>query len=265
MFLIDKLWSLVWASYPICPFDQGEEQVKELFQKHDYQEIFDGSVPSIKKLSIGGYVSVLSLEGAPNVVLKIEDRRVKVCKSYYVHSIIKRDQERNALELRAKVAERFREIIQKNGLNLLYVPKKRVVEVLPGVKGVLAEKLTLTNYNQTQAYISQLSEEVQKLYASQLVQFIVLSGYQDVDVRNIAFTPNGELAIFDTEPYGVTKEKVSDLVWTGLQNFKNYMPFSQNVKKELLASEVVPERYRSFLAIKIEVPAQYQKLLSARV
>ena len=29
MFLIDKLWSLVWASYPICPFDQGEEQVKE--------------------------------------------------------------------------------------------------------------------------------------------------------------------------------------------------------------------------------------------
>ena len=267
MFLIDKLWSLLGDYYPfsppICPFDQGESQVKELFQKHDYQQIFEGSIPGTQRLSVGGYVSVLALTRAPQVVLKIADRTVKVYKSYYVHSVIKRDQESNALELRAKVAERFREIIQKNGLNLLYVPKKRVVEVLPGVKGVLAEKLKLTDYNQTVAYISKLSEDVQKLYASQLVRFIVLSGYQDVDVRNIAFTPNGELALFDTEPYGVTQEKVSDLVWRGLQNFRDYIPFSQEVKKEVLESDV-PEKYRNFLAVKVGVPGYLQKLVSAR-
>jgi len=268
MFLVDRLWSLL-ADYtpspPVCPFDQGEAQVKELFQKYKYQEIFKGSVPGVTRLNVAGPVAVLALEEAPQVVLKIEGLKNKLIKSYYVNYFERRSQETNALELRAQVADKLRKIIQEQNLYLLEVPKKRVIEVLPGIKGILAQRMTLTNPERTRTYISRLSEEDQALYASQLVQCIVVSGYQDIDERNIAFTPNGKLALFDTEPQGMTKEKVSALVWRALQNFKDFTPFSKEVKSKVLQSAIVPEKYRQFFEVKRAIPAHVQKHLCSRV
>lgn len=118
--------------------------------------------------------------------------------------------------LRFTMAERFASIAKEENLTLV-IPKKRLV-AYPNTKGVtditrkyftLSEKLDILSVKETGDKIGQLKDEEQRELAKKISRFIQKSGWVDPAPRNLRFTPDGKLAIVDTEPFSLLRAKRS--------------------------------------------------------
>jgi len=72
---------------------------------------------------------------------------------------------------------------------------------------VIAEKMEVLSIQQTYESIRSMSTAQQTLLAYRLGRLIQLSGFLDASMSNIRLTPEGAIAIIDTEPAGFLKER----------------------------------------------------------
>lgn len=114
---------------------------------------------------------------------------------------------------RIPMKERIRKIAELEDIPLL-VPKKFYAKIPFCNKEnplentfVIAEKLDVLSTQDTLKMIKSMSTSQQSLLAYRIGRLIQLSGFLDASLNNIRLTPNGEIAIIDTEPAGFLKER----------------------------------------------------------
>jgi len=112
---------------------------------------------------------------------------------------------------RALMAERLMSFIDAQGLDRLYVPKKRISPISQkpdAEKVILAEKLDLMSKTEGLDYLNQLPQEEREEIYCQFFTLVFHNGCSDLFFGgNVTFIKSGEhqgkLAIIDTEPLGL--------------------------------------------------------------
>ena len=114
---------------------------------------------------------------------------------------------------RIPMKERIRKIAETEGIPLI-VPRKFYAKIPFCNKEnplentfVVAEKLNVLSVQDTFKMIKAMSTSQQSLLAYRIGRLIQLSGFLDASLNNIRLTPEGEIAIIDTEPAGFLKER----------------------------------------------------------
>jgi hypothetical protein len=109
--------------------------------------------------------------------------------------------------LRIAMANRIRDIAMKENIELI-VPGKKFVHFAAADKPsrsyfIVSEKLPLLSAQDTFLAIQKMTDQQQSELAHKLVTLIQKAGVVDATLSNFRLTPQGKLAIIDTEPAGL--------------------------------------------------------------
>ncbi|HSX37428.1 MAG TPA: hypothetical protein VLE95_01185 [Chlamydiales bacterium] len=138
----------------------------------------------------------------------------------------------NTIE-RVSMAHTLREIIEKEHLDCLYVPQKKLAH-FPGAPDdmkdgnylVMAEKLDLTNPKDP-IFMENMKREEGERLLSQLYTLMERSGYADGHRWNFAFIKSGphseKLAIYDTDPLVVFRDRFNERDWLSRAKERNLL------------------------------------------
>lgn len=211
--------------FPILEALREPQVVRELNHLFKFHE----KIPAeLHRINLTGEVAVLEWCQHPHYVIKIIDAEAFKTITYYHVRDGRFPVEEDSLELRVKVADQMRKIIQQEGLDCLHVPQKWKFS-----HGVVAEKLDLLSWGETEKKIKTLPIQKQKALLSQIWKLVYLTGHQDL-CRNFLLMKDGRIAFYDTEPYGVTLEKVENLRPQAMRSFLSAPFFSEKLKLEVI-------------------------------
>ena len=214
--------------FPILETLRGSQAEPQVVR--ELNDLFNSShqrIPSeLNQMNTTGRIGVFEWQRYPRYVIKVEVPGGFKTFAYYQ---IKRERfrvEENSLELRVKVADQMRKLIEEENLDRLYVPKKWNFS-----HGVVAEKLDLLSWDETDRRIKGMPLEEQKALVSQIWKIVYLLGHQDL---NLLMLSDGRMAVYDTEPCGITLEKVESLRPQAMMNFINGSFFTEKLKLEVI-------------------------------
>lgn len=115
--------------------------------------------------------------------------------------------------LRVVMNQRMREIIQKNGLDII-IPQEYAIpyrnpsntEDVSQNYFILSQKLNILSIDDTIDLLHAKSKQKQVQIAKKICEFIQKTGFTDANFCNIRMTIDGKFAVIDTEPSGLLKD-----------------------------------------------------------
>lgn len=200
--------------------------VQEL--NHLFNAVHRGLPSELNRINVIGDVAVLEWDKHPNYVIKVEVPTTVKTFTYYYTRKNRFPVEEDSLQLRVKMSYQMRKIIWEENLDRLYVPKKWTFSY-----GVVAEKLDILSWDETDRKIKAMTSDGQRALITQIWKLIYLTGNQDLP-RNFRIMRNGQVAFYDTEPYGMTLKKIEELRPQATANFLRETFFDYRLKLEVI-------------------------------
>jgi hypothetical protein len=218
---------------PFSSLDNIDPMVKEI-KRQGFKCLAEKEMAETQGYEISDFFSVLEHEKLDGWLIKSGGPRFD--KNYYSDTTCCNSRLEKALFssddplLRVEMAERIRKKAKELNIDIK-IPKKILVpykdiesEKDPSEKYfVLVEKVDIMPRYKTIKKIAKMSCEEREKFGRDLIKIVKICGIADANFRNIGFTKDGKLCIFDTEPLNLLKRKKG--------NAAKRQPFQNSVEK----------------------------------